>query len=311
MLFDGLGILASIAILSVGGEALVRYAVRLAAVLNISPTVVGLTVVAFGTSAPELATALFAAFDGYGGLAVGNVIGSNIANIGLILGATAVLAPMVAERRFVRREVLFLVITALALSACIAIGSINRPMALILLLMLGYFLRMLLRDGTLEEEIDADVEGASAWAPMLGTMVGLALLIFGARWLVVAATNIAEGFGVSERVIGLTVVAFGTSVPELAASVVAAIKKEVGLVLGNIVGSNIFNTLLILPAAILVQPLEVQPSTFGIDLAVMLGFSLMLLVVFLRAHRLNRVEGAVMFLAYCAYVVWLGTQSGI
>ena len=146
---------------------------------------------------------------------------------------------------------------------------------------------------------------------MLGTMVGLALLIFGARWLVVAATNIAEGFGVSERVIGLTVVAFGTSVPELAASVVAAFKKEVGLVLGNIVGSNIFNTLLILPAAILVQPLEVQPSTFGIDLAVMLGFSLMLLVVFLRAHRLNRVEGAVMFLAYCAYVVWLGTQSGV
>lgn len=311
MLFDGLGILASIVILSVGGEALVRYAVRLAAVLNISPTVVGLTVVAFGTSAPELATALFAAFDGYGGLAVGNVIGSNIANIGLILGSTAILAPMMAERRFVRREVLFLVITALALSACIVIGSINRVMALVLLLMLAYFLRMLLRDGRLEEEIDPDLKASSAWAPMLGTMFGLALLIFGARWLVVAATNIAEGFGVSERVIGLTVVAFGTSVPELAASVVAAFKKEVGLVLGNIVGSNIFNTLLILPAAIMVQPLEVRFGTFGIDLAVMLGFSLMLLVVFLRSHRLNRIEGAVMLVGYCVYVGWLGTQSTI
>ncbi len=303
MMTSWVGVIGSILVLSFGGEALVRYSIKLAAALKISPTMIGLTVVAFGTSAPELATAVIAAVDGHSRLAVANVIGSNIANIGLILGLTAMFTPMLAERRFVRREILFLLATATALMGCIAIGSINRIMAVVLLVALALFLRMLLKDGKLQEGIDDTDQPGTPWVALLGTLVGLLLLVGGAKWLVVAASAIAEDFGVSERVIGLTVVAFGTSVPELVASLIAAIRRETGLVLGNIVGSNIFNTLLILPAAILVRPVAIEPSAFGLDIAVMLGFSLLLLVVFLGNHRLNRWEGGLMFLGYGVYIL--------
>lgn len=308
MLFSWIGVVASILLLSFGGEALVRYAIRLGAAFRISPTVIGLTVVAFGTSAPELATAIIAAFNGHARLAVANVIGSNIANIGLILGLTAVFSPLIAERRFVRREILVLLGTAAALLACVGLGSINRFMALGLLLVLGWFLRMLLKGGKIEEEVAPPPKG-SPWFAVFGTVLGLIFLVAGAHWLVVSASAIAENFGVSERVIGLTIVAFGTSVPELVASLVAAYKGETGLVLGNIVGSNIFNTLLILPSAILIQPVPIEPSAFGLDILVMVVFSGLLIIIFRGEHRLTRWEGSLMVLGYLGYLAVLGNQQ--
>jgi len=307
-------IVLGIAVLWAGGEILVRSVTGLAAVLRVSPTVIGLTVVAFGTSAPELGVAIAAALRDSAGLVYGNVVGSNIANVGLILGISALVVPLHnhsegAERqaiRLVRRELPFMLATSLLVLTFTAFGRLGRFEGVVLLALMAYFLIVLVRAGDAEP---ADPQGVSPLKSVLGTVVGLVLLAVGAaRLLVPAAQDLALALGVSEKVVGLTVVAFGTSVPELAACLVAAYRNHHGIVLGNIVGSNVFNILLVLPAATLIRPFETTFLAEGLDASVMLFFSLlMFLAVYLLRHgrSIGRTWGALLVAAYGGYVAWL------
>ena len=315
---DVLLIVLGIAVLWAGGEVLVRSVTGLAAVLRVSPTVIGLTVVAFGTSAPELAVAVFAALDDSPGLVYGNVIGSNIANVGLILGVSALVAPLLnnddaTDRqavRLVRRELPFMLATSLLVLTFTAFGRFGRFEGVVLLALMTYFLVVLVRTGEVE---DAESHGAGGLKSALGTLLGLTLLVVGASELLVpAAESLARDLGVSERVIGLTIVAFGTSVPELAACVVAAYRNHHGIVLGNIIGSNVFNILLVLPAAVLVRPFETAFRAEGLDASVMLAFSLLMFVaVYMLRHgrAIGRTWGLLLFAAYGGYVVRLALAS--
>lgn len=314
MLISLLLIVLGIAVLWAGGEILVRSVTGLAAVLRVSPTVIGLTVVAFGTSAPELGVAIAAALRDSTGLVYGNVVGSNIANVGLILGVSALVVPLHnhsagAERqaiRLVRRELPFMLATSLLVLIFTAFGRLGRFEGVVLLALMAYFLIVLVRAGDAET---ADPQGVNGLKSALGTLVGLVLLAVGAAELLVpAAKELALDLGVSEKVVGLTVVAFGTSVPELAACLVAAYRNQHGIVLGNIVGSNVFNILLVLPAAILIRPFETTFLAEGLDASVMLSFSLlMFLAVYLLRHgrSIGRTWGTLLVAAYGGYVAWL------
>lgn len=307
-------IILGIAVLWAGGEILVRSVTGLAAVLRVSPTAIGLTVVAFGTSAPELGVAIAAALRDSTGLVYGNVVGSNIANVGLILGISALVVPLHnhhdgAERqaiRLVRRELPFMLGTSLLVLIFTAFGRLGRFEGVVLLALMAYFLIVLVRAGDAEA---TDPQGVSGLRSGLGTLVGLALLAVGAAEILVpAAEELARELGVSETVIGLTVVAFGTSVPELAACLVAAYRNHHGIVLGNIIGSNVFNILLVLPAATLIRPFETTFLAEGLDASVMLSFSLlMFLAVYLLRHgrSIGRAWGALLVAAYGGYVAWL------
>ena len=303
-----------IAVLWAGGEVLVRSVTGLAAVLRVSPTVVGLTVVAFGTSAPELVTAVSAALRDSPGLIYGNVIGSNIAKVGLILGLSALAVPLhnhgdASERqavRLVRRELPFMLATSFLVLAFVAFGHLGRFAGVVLLALMAYFLIVLVRTGDVEPP---STQGVNASKAVLGTLLGLALLIYGADELLVpAAQDLARAVGVSEQVIGLTVVAFGTSVPELAACLVAAYRKHHGIVLGNIIGSNVFNILLVLPAGTILRPFATTFSAQGLDAVVMLVFSLLLfLAIYMLRHgrSIGRTWGILLVAAYGGYVAWL------
>jgi cation:H+ antiporter len=227
----------------------------------------------------------------------------------LILGLTVLFTPLVAARQFVRREVWFMIATGALLIPAALSGSFERWHALVLLALMAGFMWMMLRSGSAVPESLDEVPKVPVTAALLGSIAGLALLIGGAQLLVWAAVGIARGFGVSERVIGLTVVAFGTSVPELAGCLAAAAKRQTDLVLGNVVGSNIFNTLLILPTAIMIRPFPLSFAGFGIDLLVMVGFSLFLPLFFAKDHTLNRIEGAMLVAAYLGYIGFLALQG--
>ena len=311
-------IVLGIAVLWAGGEVLVRSVTGLAAVLRVSPTVVGLTVVAFGTSAPELAAAVSAALRDSPGLVYGNVVGSNIANVGLILGLSALFAPLhnhddSSERqaiRLVRRELPFMLATSFLVLAFVGFGQLGRLAGGVLLALMAYFLVVLVRTGDAEPP---SLQGANAFRAVVGTLLGLTFLVVGADQLLVpAAVDLARTVGVSERVIGLTVVAFGTSVPELAACVVAAYRKHHGIVLGNIIGSNVFNILLVLPAAVLIRPFATTFSVEGLDAVVMLAFSLlMFLAIYMLRHgrSIGRPWGLLLVAAYGVYIVRVASAS--
>ena len=311
-------IVLGIAVLWAGGEVLVRSVTGLAAVLRVSPTVIGLTVVAFGTSAPELVTAVSAALRDSPGLIYGNVVGSNIANVGLILGLSALAVPLhnhggASERqaaRLVRRELPFMLATSFLVLAFVAFGHLGRFAGVVLLALMAYFLVVLVRTGDVEPP---STQGVNALKAVLGTLLGLALLIYGAdKLLVPAAKALASAVGVSEQVIGLTVVAFGTSVPELAACLVAAYRNHHGIVLGNIIGSNVFNILLVLPAGTILRPFATTFSAQGLDAVVMLAFSLLLfLAVYMLRHgrSIGRTWGILLLAAYGPYVAWLFTKQ--
>ena len=311
-------IVLGIAVLWAGGEVLVRSVTGLAAILRVSPTVIGLTVVAFGTSAPELATAISAAFLDSPGVLYGNVVGSNIANVGLILGLSALLTPLHAEKgdgerqavRLVRRELPFLLGTAVLVLLFVAVGRLGRIESAVLLLLMAFFLFVLVRSGNVDAPSEHGVNGMKA---VLGAVMGLVLLYVGADELLVpAAKDLAYALGVSDRIVGLTVVAFGTSVPELASCLVAARRNHYGLVLGNIIGSNVFNTLLVLPAGAIIRPFATALAAEGLDAAVMLVFSLLLfLAIYMLRHgrSIGRTWGVLLLLAYGGYILKLSLES--
>jgi cation:H+ antiporter len=311
MLVDILLVIAGIVLLYLGGESLVRGAVALARALGWSPLVIGLTVVSFGTSSPELASTFAASLSGAPEIAFGNVVGSNIANIGLILGLTAIIWPLETTARFLKREVPFMLISSALLFPVVANGIVSRLEGLVLFLLLIAFIVYLMRRERERSSVEADFErefGDGRVSPpksIFLVVLGIALLVVGAHSLVTGGVAIARVIGVSERVIGLTLVAFGTSLPELAASLVAGLKKEGDIVLGNIVGSNIFNVLCILGITPMVSPLVVDASAVRLDLIAMLVLSLILWPILATQLKLERWEGFVLLAFYGLYIGWL------
>ncbi|MCX7891838.1 MAG: calcium/sodium antiporter [Burkholderiales bacterium] len=312
--------LAGVALLIVGAEALVRGASRLALAWGISPLVVGLTVVAFGTSSPEVAVSVRAAASGRVDLAVGNVVGSNIFNVLFILGITALIAPLAVGRQVIRQEVPVMIGISLVLWLFAADGRVGRAEAAALLFGLVVYTVFLIRQSLAEARAERGntdrAAGDAAPLPGRGTRTlvdiglvlgGLALLVLGARWLVDAAVSVARELGVSELVIGLTVVAAGTSLPEVASSLVAAARGERDIAVGNVIGSNIFNILGCLGLAGLVaaEPLAVAPAVNAFDLPVMVAVAVACLPVFFTGAVVARWEGAMFLGYYAAYSAYL------
>ncbi len=304
-------LIIGLALLVVGGDVIVRGASGLAAKMGVSSLIIGMTVVAFGTSAPELAVNVTAAVKGSSGISFGNIIGSNIANIGLILGLTALLRPMTIQRPVIIREIpmMLLATAAVIIMACdFALGGadniITRGDGLILLLLFGVFMYYTTFDMLQQRENNLDVESeGSSLTYALMTIGGLIMLIFGGRWTVNAAVEIARIIGISEAVIGLTIVAIGTSLPELVTSIIAARKGESDLAIGNVVGSNIFNLLLVMGITASVNPVAI-PADGYIDLLMVGAISLILLPFAISQRRLSRIEGGVLLAAYCGFIVW-------
>jgi cation:H+ antiporter len=303
---DVLLILGGLALLGGGGDLLVRGAARLALTAGISPLVIGLTVVAFGTSAPELAVALQASAAGSTDLAIGNVIGSNIFNVLVILGLSSLIVPLLVSRQLVRVEVPIMIgISGLtvALSLDGRIGTIDGLLLLGVLVAYGAWLFHV-------REPEPDQEGHAAGGSMtlnvLAVGGGIALLVLGARWLVDGAVSIAEALGVSQVVIGLTVVAAGTSLPEVATSIVAAMRGHRDIAIGNVVGSNIFNLSLILGlTAVLAGPLPVARAVLEFDMMVMTAVAVACLPIFFTGYVIARWEGLLFLAYYVAYTVYL------
>ncbi len=312
MLLSFIFIVVGIALLYWGGELLVEHSIHLAKALGVSSLVIGLTVVAFATSAPELAATLTAAFSGSPDLAVGNAFGSNIANLGLILAVASLVMPIEVTRRFLRREMAFMLLATILVYPLMIDGQLERWEGGFLFLALVVFLWRLIRNGASSKtppvaslEVEDVEEASSLWRSIGAVIVGVVLLVTGAKALVEGATDIALGLGVPERVIGLTLVAFGTSLPELAASIAAARRKAGDLVLGNIVGSNIFNLLCILGVTSLAHPIAVPAAAMGLDFWVMFGISALALVLLTLGSQLSRQEGVVLLLIYVGYTIYL------
>ena len=307
MLISFLLVALGIVLLFYGGELLVDNAKKLAFHFGMSPMAIGLTVVAFATSAPELAAAISANLKGSPDLAVGNAVGSNIANIGLILGITALFFALPATGRFLRREMAFMVVvTVLAYPLMLTSLSLERLEGLFLFAVLIAFLWFLLRDPEHQLDFsDDEIEDAPVWKSSLGVAIGVALLVGGAQALVIGASDVARAVGISERVIGLTLVAIGTSLPELAASLVAGRKGETDMIMGNIIGSNIFNLLCILGLTSVVAPLQVASEVMSLDYWVMLGLSVLLMIFLGLTGRLYRTEASLLLSIYIGYSVYL------
>lgn len=306
-------------LLGLGGELLVRGAVGMAARIGISPLLAGLTIVGFGTSTPELATSVQAALAGSPGIAVGNVVGSNIANILLILGVSAVILPLTVNPASFARDSLALGGSALLCTGAVLLGVVGTLAGAVLLASLvGYIWWAYKSESAApcpeaerhEHEVEDRPVPPNTGPVVLGGMIvaGLAAAIFGAGWLVDGATVLASAAGISEAVIGLTVVAVGTSLPELIACVVAVIRKHADVALGNVVGSNIYNILGILGTTAIVTPIEVPAEIVRVDIWVMLGVTSLLIVQLRSGWRLSRVEGAFLVALYAGYTAILALR---
>ena len=305
MIVDLLLIAGGLGLLVLGGDALVRGAVALSLRLGITPLVVGLTVVAFGTSAPEMLVSLMAALSGSTDIALGNVVGSNIANVLVILGATALVAPVDPRGHDLRESWMMMIAASVMIIVLALMGPLGWGQGLILLLALVLVLWRQIATARPEDATDlgtADVGGMPPAKIAMWLAIGLVALPVGAQLLVSGATSIARAYGVSEAVIGLTLVAVGTSLPEMAASVASAIKGRADMALGNVVGSNIFNLLSILGVTALIAPLPVPAQMVRFDLWVMLAAALLLGPFLFRGIRIGRRIGAALLAAYAAYV---------
>jgi cation:H+ antiporter len=308
MLWPLVQLAGGFALLVLGGNALVHGASALAARLGISPLVIGLTVVAWGTSAPELAVSLRAALADKADLALGNVVGSNIFNLLGVLGASALVAPLAVSRRVIRLDMPILI----ALSTLVYLLALDRRIGrmdgLLFLAAGAAYTALLLRSSRAESDPAERAARGPSLPLQLGLVAaGLALLVVGAGWLVAGASQIARGMGVSELVIGLTVVAVGTSLPEVAASVVAAFRGERDIAVGNVVGSNIFNitAVLGLTAGVTTGGLPVADAALAFDIPVMLAVAVACLPVLYTGASVTRGEGALLVAYYGAYSLYL------
>lgn len=323
-------ILLGLGMLVLGGEFFVRGAVRIAERLGVSPLMIGLTLVGFGTSTPELVTSVQASLAGSPGIALGNIVGSNIANILLILGLSALVFPIVVPSAALRRDG---VVGAVAAAALLAVGlfwTLDRVVGVAFLLGLTSYLVYAWRQESAStgdhtaafekaqalEEVHPGGLAQHAEHPPGGfwrgvpasigfVVVGLALVVGGGGFLVEGATGLARGLGVSESVIGLTIVAVGTSMPELVTSLVAAVRRHADVALGNVLGSSIYNVLGIGGVTALIAPTAVPPEIAGFDMFVMLGVALLLLVLARSGWRIGRREGGLLLALYAGYLLWI------
>jgi len=312
-----------LALLIAGGDLLVRGAVRVAERLGVSPLVIGLTLVGFGTSTPELVTSVQAALTGAPGIAWGNIVGSNIANILLIGGVSALLLPVIVAAPALRRDAVVMLAVAAAFTALADLVPMSRGLGAAFLLALAAYTALAFRQeraasgsalhdkGTALEAVDPAVAPrpappASLLLPLLMTLAGLALVIGGGAALVRGAVALAQSFAIPETVIGLTIVAVGTSMPELVTSVMAAIRRQGDVAFGNIVGSNIINILGIGGMTALIAPSPVPAAIAGFDAPVMLGVTALMVLVAATGLRIARWEGALLLAGYAAYlaVLW-------
>ena len=315
-----LEIAAGLVILVLGAELLVRSSVAVARRLGVSPLMIGLTLVGFGTSSPELVASLTAALRGSSGIAVGNVVGSNICNGLLILGVAALVAPLAITRTAFLRDGPVLVAASLLLLGVCLLGDAPRWAGAMLVMLLVAYVVWCYRTERQDPEAAKEHEGeanAAAVAPstsvargVAGAGGGLVLLVVGAWLLVGGAMTLARAFSVSQTIIGLTIVAVGTSLPELATSVIAAARGQADVAFGNIIGSNIYNILGILGAVAVVQPLAIPPEIAAFDVWVMLASTVLLVLFALTGWRIVRWEGAALLAAYGLYITWLFRSAG-
>lgn len=300
---DYLYLLVGLVGLFFGGEALVRGSVGIARRMAIPPLLIGLTVVGFGTSTPELLVSVDAAWRGVPDIALGNIVGSNIANILLIIGLSALIWPIKVMGATLRRDTAVMMAAALVLLPVFAIGQLGRLSGAILVAGLAAYLVWAYRQpGDLEAEEVGVPAPTSALVSTLWVVGGLVALMVGARFLVDGAVNIARGYGISEAFIGLTIVAVGTSLPELATSLIAAFRRQSEIAIGNIVGSNIFNVLGILGVTALIAPIPVASRFLTFDLPVMIAVSLVLTALLLTRPVIGRAIGVAMLAGYVVYV---------
>lgn len=310
MVVNLLLVVLGLALLVKGADWLIDGAGHLALRFGLSPLVVGLTIVAFGTSAPEMAAAVAFALDGKTGTVTGTVVGSNIANLCLILGLTALVKPVHCRKRFLRVEVPLLMVVTVIAALALKDGVVSRLDAVIgLVLIVAYTLRGLSDKRELQHEVEEELGDTAhappAWKSSLLVALGVGLLVGGAKLLVDAVSDIALSLGVPEFVIGLTMVAFGTSLPELATSVRAALRGHSDIALGNVIGSNVFNLLAVLGLGGLIRPLEVPQGVIDRDLWIMLAATAALAPITLTGKRVNRVEGGLLVAAYLVYATAL------
>ena len=304
-------VMLGLILLVVGGEFLVRSSVALSFKFNISKLVIGMTVVSFATSAPELLVSLQAALKGASDIALGNVIGSNIANIGLVLGITALISPLTVDKNFYQLNWPMMMLLSVALYFLLQSGNIlDRWEGAALMLSLIIFLVVLIRRSQREAEthmsdLDESLQITSGFKITIWLLIGAVALYFGSEWLVFGAREMAVAMGVSERVISVTMVAIGTSVPELAASVIAALKQEKAISLGNLIGSNIFNIASVLGLTAMIQPIAVKsPQILSSDMFWMIGFAFILIPMILLPKKLEigRFKGFILIASYLVFV---------
>ncbi|SDU05429.1 calcium/sodium antiporter [Halopseudomonas salegens] len=313
-------LLVGVLLLTSGGEALIRGSLAAAQRMGISPLLSGLLIVGFGTSAPELVVSVDAALSNRPDIAVGNVVGSNISNVLLILGLCALISPLAVRPLVLRRDAVTVVAASILFLVLVGGSALGRPDAAVFLAALAAYLIWAYRTERFGTAPSAELHQAEGqevvalprtalWI-VTAIVLGLALLIAGSQILLKGAVGIAESFGISEAVIGLTLVAVGTSLPELSISLIAAFRRHADVAIGNILGSNIFNLLGILGISALLQPLPVHARILQFDQWVLLGTSLLLLLFLYTGRRLSRLEGGALLLGYAAYVALSFTVFG-
>lgn len=309
-------IVLGLAVLIVGGEFLVKGAVGIAEKAHLSKLVIGMTVVSFGTSAPELIVSIQAAMEGAPGIAIGNVVGSNIANLGLVLGITVIIFPIVVGRNTIRKDWPFMMLATLLFIAFSWDLVIQRWEGAILIVLLIGFIFFMIRtsrratkaakiDVSLTDEIIEEPTPKNIWLSLMFLAIGLTGLFFGAGWLLDGAIDLAKMAEMDERVIGVTIVAFGTSVPELVTSAVAAFRKETDISIGNLIGSNIFNIMAVIGITSVIFPINVDDQSVNVDMIWMLGISLVLLPMMIFGKHFGRFKGVILFAGYITYITIL------
>ena len=313
MFIDILLIVIGLAFLIAGGEFLVKGAVGIAAKAKLSKLVIGMTVVSFGTSTPELIVSLQSAAEGLPEIAIGNVVGSNIANLALVLGITVMVFPMPVARNTIRYDWPMMMIASLLFYVFAFDLIVQRWEGFVLFAILIAFITFIIINSRKSQKISVkEIQGIDEIAAKISTgknliflLIGLVGLYFGSTWLIAGAKSLAEEVGLSKHVIGITIVAFGTSVPELVTSVVAAYRKETDISVGNLVGSNIFNILAVLGLTAIVKPIGIEANVISWDLLWMIGIALILFPMMIFKRKIGRISGVILLGLYITYIVTL------
>ncbi len=314
ILLSIIAVIAGFVIVIKGADWFVQGAAATARNLGVSTLVIGLTIVGIGTSAPEILISIISTIDDNPGLAVGNALGSNITNIALVLGVTALIVPLMVRSETLRREYPVMFLIMLVSLMLVVDGRLGRIDGLILLAGMGLMLWWMVllakrRDhDPMEDEYEHEIPRMKTGRALMWLVIGLVLLLFSSRALVWGAVNIAHALNISDLIIGLTIVAIGTSLPELAASVMSALRNEPDIAIGNVIGSNMFNLLVVLGVPGLIRPLQLDAEVLNRDFPVMIGLSIALFIMaygFRGQGRINRIEGGLLVISYAAYLTLL------